>query len=60
MGDVARDAEIIGDYAKSAATRFPAARKRGKSVGGGAFFACADLARWILYIMFRRPAPSPI
>ena len=34
-------------------------RKRGKSVGGAAFFSCADSAPWILCIMCRRRPPFP-
>ena len=38
----------------------PRISKRGKSPGGGAFFACADSAAWILYVMCHRRPRSPI
>jgi hypothetical protein len=36
------------------------ARNGGKSVGSGVFFACADSALWILYVMCRRQPSSLI
>jgi hypothetical protein len=35
-------------------------RKRSKSPGCEAFFACADSAPWILCVMCRRQPPSPV